>query len=163
MGIKDLLSVSQTCTTMRLLVKAYWPIAFNLTQTLQPFLKADLITSFRLMLKASGGIVSGSTALQFLDRTAYSSSDMDIYVSSENCAILEHWLLDHGMKKIRNDSIEISEYDRLREITSISDFQVPDSPKLIQLIGTKRNPVYAVLGFHSCRSFASHAHSQTAN
>ena len=52
------------------------------------------------MLKASGAVVSGSAALQFLDRVFYPSSDLDIYVSHANVEAAELWLLDHGMTKV---------------------------------------------------------------
>ena len=100
MPVKELLSVSRTCREMWLLVKAYWPLAFNLARVLQPFLMPDDVPSFRHMLKASGAVVSGSAALQFLDRVFYPSSDLDIYVSHANVEVAELWLLDHGMTKV---------------------------------------------------------------
>ena len=63
MPVKELLSVSHTCREMWLLVKAYWPLAFNLAWVLQPFLMPNDVPSFQHMLKASGAVVSGSAAL----------------------------------------------------------------------------------------------------
>jgi len=48
----------------------------------------------------SGAVVSGSVALQFLDRVSYPSADLDIYVSHVNVEAAELWLLDHGMTKV---------------------------------------------------------------
>ena len=53
--------------------------AFNLRKTLAPFLPSESIELSREMLQVTGGIISGSVALQFLDRTAFSSSDLDAY------------------------------------------------------------------------------------
>ena len=61
------------------IMKQYHERAFNLRKTLALFLPSESIEFSREMLQLTGGITSGSVALQFLDRTAFSSSDLDTY------------------------------------------------------------------------------------
>lgn len=152
--VRELLMVSRTCRAMRLLVKAYWPLAFNLARVLQPFLIPADVPSFRGMMKASGAIISGSVALQFLDRSSYPSSDLDIYVSHAHVNVVEPWLLEHGLTKVpRVDEPDATPqaYDRPLVIHSVEDFRAADSGRIVQLICTRRCPFSAILEFHSCR------------
>ena len=55
------------------------------------------------MLKALGGVISGSAALQFLNRLVYETANMDIYVPSQNYAVMEWWLLDQGLTKLLHE------------------------------------------------------------
>ena len=151
--IKELLLIARTCSALRLLVKAYWPLAFNLARLLLPFLLPEHVPGFRSMLKTVGGIVSGSIALQFLDRTSYECSDLDIYIPFENASVADDWISKHGMAKEppkANAGETPMGYGENRELTNITNYRVCRSGRLVQLISTKRSPVYAVLAFHSC-------------
>lgn len=100
---RELLRLLQTCRGLCLLVKAYWPLAFSLSHILCPFIGPGLVQSFRAMLKALGGVISGSAALQFLNRLVYETANMDIYVPSQNYAVMEWWLLDQGLTKLLHE------------------------------------------------------------
>jgi hypothetical protein len=118
------------------------------------------------MLMCSGAIVSGSMALQFLDRASYPSADLDIYVSHVNIEATELWLLDHGMTKVpppEGLDVMALDYASPPEILSVSDFRVPDSVRVIQLICTRRSPISAILGFHSCYSYSSRHYCTIGN
>ena len=159
LSIKDLLAMSRTSRGMLDVVKQYHKRAFNLQKTLAPFLPSESIESFREMLRATGGIISGSVALQFLDRASFSSSDLDVYVRGDMHLDAEDWLLSHGLTRITgevnvNDEIDVAEdYNFLQsQIDSVDNFRSPISSRIIQLISTKKSPILAVLHFHSCTS-----------
>jgi hypothetical protein len=106
------------------------------------------------MLMCSGAVVSGSVALQFLDRVSYPSANLGIYVSHVNVEVAELWLLNHGMTKVplnEGPDAMASDYASPLEILSVGDFHVPDSVRVIQLICTRWSPISTILGFHSCR------------
>lgn len=52
--------------------------------------------TFRHLLKTCNGVVSGSQALQFFDRTQYPESDMDIFLPLDGVKELGFWL-QHDM------------------------------------------------------------------
>lgn len=52
--------------------------------------------AFRSALGTCGGVVSGSQALQFFERTSYQLSDLDIYIRPEGSNALVTWLIKEG-------------------------------------------------------------------
>ena len=158
LSIKDILRVAQTCAAFKSAVSGYWKKAFNLAKLIYPFISHDKITSFRKMLMLTGGIISGSTALQFLDRAKYEKSDLDVYINHANSAKASAWFIDNGMKRVTRGSetpspeIDACEgYNGSSEV-HIEEFEARNSgePRTIQLIATNGNPILAVLRFHSC-------------
>ncbi|KAJ7683373.1 hypothetical protein B0H17DRAFT_942010 [Mycena rosella] len=53
-------------------------------------------TKFRGVLQTCGAIVSGSQILQFLDRTRYPDSDMDIFLRVGGIPVMAQWLRHQG-------------------------------------------------------------------
>ena len=126
---------------------------------MQPFIRPETLYCFRQMLQATGAIISGSTALQFLDRARYDDSDLDIFVNHLKCDIVSKWLLNQGMKRVKNisqptpDGIDdVDGYNGSGETHHVEEYEVTYSelPRRIQLIATSSDPVIAVLNFHSC-------------
>ena len=68
--------------------------AFNLTRLVCSFFPGEQVLSFQNMLKTTGGIISGSTALQFLDRTQYSVVDLDLYINQCHIDVASKWFLE---------------------------------------------------------------------
>lgn len=150
--IRELWRLAQTCSMMKELVETYKRSAFNFPGLLQPFIHSEHVDSFREMLHVTGGVISGSIVLQYLERVRFESSDLDIYVFRDKQADAVKWLQSHGLTRMTsNRDVDVSEeYDVLEDVESVESFVVPDSLKIVQIISTRRNPVIAVLKFHSC-------------
>lgn len=158
MPVDDLFRMSQTCKMMRDVVTVYWTTAFDLSRLIRPFIPGEQLASFQNMLKTTAGIISGSTALQFLDRTQYQAADLDLYINQSHIDVASKWFLDRGARRLFNHDrarhvVDISEgYHGSGEIHHIENFEVIHSiiPRTIQVIATYGDPVFAVLKFHSC-------------
>lgn len=159
MSINDILRLSRTCRLMRNIVEGYWRVAFNFSLLMQPFIRHETLYCFRKILQTTGGIISGSTALQYLDRARYENSDLDIFVNHSKCGILSEWLLNEGMRRVKNTLQPTShnvhdgdDYSPLGEMHHVEEYEVTqsDAARRIHLIATRKEPVLAVLNFHSC-------------
>lgn len=164
LSIKDLFRTSETCRAMKTAVEGYRKTAFNLSKLLEPFIPGESTTSFRKLLLSTGGLISGSTALQFLDRAKYDGSDLDFYVNHENCSEASAWLLKNGMKRVdrvhESPSHEIDTcegYDGSGQVHHIEEYEarISGETRSIQIIATKGKPILAVLKFHSCKHVKS--------
>ena len=74
--------------------------------------------------------ISGSTALQFFDRSCYADSDLDIYVEHRYCKPIALWLESIGYsfrprKTYQSNSLDIA----LEETLSESDFDMNNLPQ----------------------------------
>jgi hypothetical protein len=138
-------------------VNCYRRAAFNFPAIVQPFIGYQDVGSLQQLLEKTEGVISGSTALQYLDRVRFKTSDLDIYISAQRCAEASDWLLEHGMKKKANSDDKIGHgtdstigYTGITEVDHIEEFEVSISGRTVQLIATKHHPVLAILRFHSC-------------
>ena len=100
------------------------------------------------------GLISGSAALQLLDRRSFDDkSDLDIYVHHRNSALIYEWFVHHGMTESVHESdgidVVLDYSNQMNEINSVINFQVVNSSQIVQLVSTKRDPTLAVLAFHS--------------
>ncbi|KAI9010266.1 hypothetical protein DFJ74DRAFT_599414, partial [Hyaloraphidium curvatum] len=83
-----------TCRALYNPVKSYAVRTFNGDGLLGRFF--DDVAGFRAVLARTGAIVSGSTALQVLDRVRYKESDLDVYVLPPYARELCDWILGQG-------------------------------------------------------------------
>ena len=78
LSIGTIVALSRTCKRLshayRDLLRTQWNIDMKLSKFV-----ADS-TRFRLQLRESEAIISGSFAVQFFDRTTYQDSDLDIFI-----------------------------------------------------------------------------------
>ena len=152
--VRELLVLSRTCVWLQTLLQDYWRGAFNLSRLLEPFISNEDISEFRQLLRMTQGLISGSAALQLLDRRSFDDkSDLDIYVHHRNSALIYEWFVHHGMMESvhESDGIDVvPDYsNQMNEIDSVINFQVVNSSRIVQLVSTKRDPTLAVLAFHS--------------
>lgn len=151
--LKELLVILQTCKWLQKTLQRYWAKVFNFSTLLHPFLTLESIGSFRRLLQTSGGIISGSTALQFLDRRAFNtSSDLDLYVHRQQSPIVQAWFQTQGFSEVSPEHALVdagAHYRQSNEIVSVVNLKLDVSSRIIQLISTKRDPIFAVLSFHS--------------
>ncbi|KAF7976042.1 hypothetical protein HWV62_7946 [Athelia sp. TMB] len=79
-------SVGRTCKAAQTCVLQYQLSAFNINTHLARFLPDPI--EFRSMQARTGTIISGSNALQFMDRVHYRDADLDIYVNPGHGSIV---------------------------------------------------------------------------
>ena len=76
---KSLVLLLRTCRTLKAAVEAYIGLRFDVNRILGRYFAAP--RAFRYLQACTGTLISGSSALQFFDRSFYPSSDLDLYVS----------------------------------------------------------------------------------
>ncbi|KAG1746142.1 hypothetical protein EDB19DRAFT_1690698 [Suillus lakei] len=136
--------------------------AYNIHQHLSHFLSKPL--DFRSLQARTGTLIAGSNALQFLDRTFYPGSDMDIYVHPGHVREVLDYLVDREGYKFKPDSTqpedyreisldddELLSYYQIRGVESVLSVEKrgPDGPLKIQLIACETSPFDAIINFHS--------------
>jgi hypothetical protein len=72
--------------------------SFQLHRLLERYFAPLQILRFRELQCATGMFISGSTALQFFDRTVYPESDLDLYLEHRFSHAVAYWLLEVGYK-----------------------------------------------------------------
>jgi hypothetical protein len=122
----------------------------------------------------TGTLISGSNALQFLDRTFYEGSDLDLYVDNINREEVGSYLQSvgysfkpsntqsppftgvayrrSGRTEIVDPSDDIEIYG-MRGVAGVFNFIKEGSPeRKIQLITASHSPLEIILNFHSSES-----------
>ncbi|KIM38281.1 hypothetical protein M413DRAFT_448016 [Hebeloma cylindrosporum] len=163
---------SQTSKAAHNTVKSYLQRAFQLEHVLGPYFTSPQILEFRRLQFETGTFISGSTALQFFDRTVYPESDLDLYVERRYHAPIALWLESIGYIYCPpEDSTPQSDTFTLAQALSanarhgpqmsinseyagpsfIYNFQKSGSSRRIQLILSQsdRPPIEMLLNFHS--------------
>ncbi|KAH8115905.1 hypothetical protein DFH11DRAFT_1245685 [Phellopilus nigrolimitatus] len=155
----------RTCQLARRALKDYSRRAYNINKHLSRFFTEPL--EFRVLQAQTNAVVSGSTALQFMDRTLYEESDLDLYVTCPYAAQVCDWVIAYGGKGyvfdlsksygIEEGAIdnEVSNWNSYRwnRVTRVFNFKstVPSGANVlkIQVIVTMSSPMDCMLGFHS--------------
>ncbi|PPQ66092.1 hypothetical protein CVT24_000206 [Panaeolus cyanescens] len=157
-------------------VKSYFRRNFKISRILGKFFKSSEIPLFRYLQHRTGMVISGSAALQFLDRADYGKdTDLDVYVELRFCERICDWLQEigygfvpvetlpglefadmlsqslHSFHRIANHEMfyrskKIHTYFG-RGITKVFNF-TRDGHK-IQVITTESSPIEVILNFHS--------------
>jgi hypothetical protein len=113
----------------------------------------DNVREFVKMMKETHAVISGSTALQFFDRTIYQRADLDLYLDSRYLGVWKSKVFGFGYKLVprveRKETPSDSGYPCFEEIDTLDSFKHEGTNKVIQLMATKASPVRAILDFHS--------------
>lgn len=91
---RTLVWLSRTCHLVHEAVNHFFQRAYNINRHLSRFFPDPL--SFRSLQARTGLIISGSNALQFLDRTFYPESDLDIYSHPGHVYEVLEWIESFG-------------------------------------------------------------------
>jgi len=167
----DVIHFGQINKAARIAVTNYSQLNFDIKRMLSPYFSEEDIKSFRLVQLITGAVISGSTAVQFFDRTTYPGSDLDIYVEHQYCRDVAYWLVSRGYeyKPSKPDQpksfVEAFKSWNGNEIfplflqdaagyadhgvDNIFDFFKSGSERKIQLISAKACPIEVILNFHS--------------
>ncbi|KDR77818.1 hypothetical protein GALMADRAFT_65576 [Galerina marginata CBS 339.88] len=173
----DLYRYSWTCRDAHDAVSSYFRRNknFDLHKVLERYFSLeDVFIAFRELQAATGMFISGSTALQFLDRTEYPESDLDLYVQHRYRRPIAWWLKEIGYNVIphpnhQNLGLSLNQVlDLVPDFRTLQDhdthpaptkgyfgaatvynFEKVDPYRKIQLITCYRYPLEMVLNFHS--------------
>ena len=171
---RSLVRLLQTCHTLRLSVQDYIPRRFNITKLLSRYFHHP--ETFRHLQAATGTIISGSSVLQFFDRSYYAKSDLDLYVPLAWRAKVGQYLLKEGYSFVATrtqsslfaDAVDQKRvitnnglYGNFKGIAAVFTFKKRsghDKQLQVQVIVAVRSPMEVVLKFHSstlCSLFLS--------
>ncbi|KAH8092522.1 hypothetical protein BXZ70DRAFT_898119 [Cristinia sonorae] len=90
----EFLRFARTCRLAQSVVQGFIKRTFQINRILSRFF--DDPVAFRSLQARTGTLISGSVALQFLDRTFYPESDLDIYIPPQFDREVLLWLTKNG-------------------------------------------------------------------
>ncbi|KAH8092515.1 hypothetical protein BXZ70DRAFT_951211 [Cristinia sonorae] len=164
----EFLRLSRTCKLVHSIVRSYIKRTFNINRFLSRFFTDPV--SFRALQARTGTLISGSSALQFFDRTFYPKSDLDLYLQPFADREVAEWLFLDGFKFVPNatqpndweDAIEeattrLRNWNPMypsRSIHAVFDFSKPSphDPKvtlIVQCMVSQTTPIEIIMLFHS--------------
>ena len=165
----SLIRTALTCRAAKLAVATYMQGAFDINKHLSRFFPDPV--AFRSLQARTGSLISGSNALQFLNRTVYKKSDVDLYVPQWNAKVMVEFLHSLGYEycpspelpdlqaalELDSPPAQSSSIYELRGVIAVLRFLNPtlskDGPLEVQVMTTKV-PVECVLHFHSSEELA---------
>lgn len=169
---RELLRFSRLCAAAKLKVDSYMSRKFSIYRILDRFFDHNDSIEFRFLMRSTGLIVSGSSALQLFDRSLYEESDLDLFVNRRHADLVATWVLKRGYEfelslVQKNESLS---YDDLiffepRDLTedcfttfsdtrfyygfNVLNFVNRNTGRKVQVILAKDCPVSLILNFHS--------------
>ncbi|TCD68642.1 hypothetical protein EIP91_010297 [Steccherinum ochraceum] len=172
----EFLRLSRTCRDAYGVVRSYIKRTFNVNRLLSRFFQDPV--AFRSLQARTGLLVSGSTALQFFDRTSYPGSDLDMYLMPNAMVEVTTWLTGEGyeyepypeqapnlqdaMKALTDDPLidfitgAVVEHPLYptRSIHGVYSFTKPSpdpsvQPSKVQCIVAKTSPMQVIFSYHS--------------
>ncbi|KZV80359.1 hypothetical protein EXIGLDRAFT_687457 [Exidia glandulosa HHB12029] len=96
---RDLVHISRTCNGASQAVSNYLThtLTVDLCRMLARFFDTQsAVLEFRRLQAKYQFLISGSAALQLLDRTVYPKSDLDLYLFPNDAQVIGNWLIEHG-------------------------------------------------------------------
>ncbi|KAJ6579172.1 hypothetical protein DFH09DRAFT_913344 [Mycena vulgaris] len=96
-------------------MQQYRKIVWDPDRHFQPWF-GDCTEDFRSVLYESGAIVSGSQILQFLDRTTYLNSDMDIFLRIGGVLTMGNWLEARGYSRTCDSEDYVNHFKFQRDV-----------------------------------------------
>ena len=162
---KSLVLLLRTNHSVNTLIAVYIKRAYDIHRVLRQYFTDPL--SFRYLQAYTGTVISGSTALQFFDRSFYPESDLDIYAPKAWGNEVGRFLLRAGYAFVPHRSQHpnfdtavfarrvvsaTAVYGNFKGIAGVFNFvkTAPDGRTLkIQLIVAVRSPIEVILRYHS--------------
>lgn len=170
----ELMRVARTCRLAHTTVHDFIKRTFKINRFLLRFFTDPL--AFRSLQARTRTLISGSSALQFLDRTFYPESDLDLYIPSVEVDEVVTWLLGQGYKYVADeeqsddwkkavvmgaesffmadgvDDPDADYSDRTIQVvlTLVKPSPTPNGRDLkVQCIVARQSPIEVILNFHS--------------
>lgn len=172
MGPDDICRFSTVNREAHRIATDYITHRFSFLRILLRFFNTEEALHFWRLMATSGMLISGSSALQFFDRTFYPDSDLDVYLVNAYVPLVSGWLLSVGYSFRPSKEVTVTAangivlttntYERpphnsflpmtplaYTEEGSVLDFENLSNNKKIQLITCPVCPLQLILGFHS--------------
>lgn len=155
----SLFNLAKTCHSYHAALKPHYQLLWDINRHLKRYFSNPI--AFRNLQARTATLISGSSALQFLDRTIYDGSDLDLYVYDDMLKEVCEWIMSDGYVFVPRpgqqrdldiavlryrDPIEI--YD-MPGIVNIIDLVRPEGGPKIQVIAADKTPMQVILGFYS--------------
>ena len=144
-------------------------LLFDINHVLSPFFANP--TEFRVLQAYTGLLISGSMALQFLNRCTFGETDLDLYVEQHSAYVVIDWLTNHGYSMIprRRQGRNVRSMFSVRELRDPAvrggyshrpgqvciQFNGVFSKRKIDLIVTRDTVLSSILDFHSSERSSS--------
>ncbi|KAF5317751.1 hypothetical protein D9619_012541 [Psilocybe cf. subviscida] len=167
----DILRFGRTSKSAHHALQSYLRRRYRLSHVLAPFFTEDQTEGLRTLMSRTGMIISGSIALQFMDRTIYPGSDLDLYAPLKYAWQISDWLVSAGYTytplkaslptvdialRTAADNLETNHTWNMPptnrgylRATCVMNFTASDPPRKIQLMSTLRSTIELILSFHS--------------
>ncbi|THU94161.1 hypothetical protein K435DRAFT_579369, partial [Dendrothele bispora CBS 962.96] len=157
----DRFRYSLACKQARAYVVSFEERAFRVGRVLRRYFPDSLVLRrFRRLQYRLNILISGSTALQFFNRSFYASADLDLYVNYSCVPEVRKFLETHaGYNWVPRSHEERVAHYRLYEASVVTPayenrgivgvFNFERKTERVQVIATRHGPMDAVLGFHS--------------
>ncbi|THU82759.1 hypothetical protein K435DRAFT_563525, partial [Dendrothele bispora CBS 962.96] len=159
----DRVSYGLACKETRKYVASFDSRAFRIGRVLRRYFPdPSVLSKFQFLQYYLNILISGSTALQFFERSTYKTADLDLYLNYESVPQLKSFLeANAGYVWAPGCAHEMAAYRNLYEgevvtphipyeargIVKVFNFEREDAK--VQVIATKNGPMDAILGFHS--------------
>lgn len=153
---------------------------FNPNKLLEMYFSDPI--GFRSLQAQTHTLISGSSALQFLDRTVYPKTDLDLFVHPGEQGKVSYWLIEHEGYKFVQFPWQSSDLNvelgttwepghlnnhwpqfnlyRSRAISNVLVFKKGSNShgnlRKVEIIVPKTNPFHSVLDFHSSKLSSFH-------
>ena len=162
---RSLVLLLRTCRPVNNAVRMYMDKRFNINRILDRYFSDAM--SFRFLQARTGTLISGSSALQYFDRSFYPTSDLDIYVSRVWAREVGQFLLQQGYQFCRDSSQHptfnsalkekrvanaTAHYGNFKGIAAVFTFkkgQAKGEDLKVQVMASVRSPMEVILRFHS--------------
>jgi hypothetical protein len=107
---RSLIRIGRTCRLAKTSVSLFYARAFNINRHLSHFFTNPI--AFRSLQARTATLISGSNAVQFLDRSFYPESDLDLYVHPGHSKEVGMWLIEReGYTFVPNQRQRDEEFD----------------------------------------------------
>jgi len=177
---RTLVWLLRTCRMAHQAVTRFLQHAYNINRHLSRYFQDPL--QFRSLQAHTGLVISGSNALQFLDRTSYPESDLDLYAHPGHLYELMEWLESTGYNftpsahqaqdwhkhvsadwdgtatrfpRTPCDGLDLPWYPDIAAVYTFKQLVVINGEATelkVQVIETICNPIKTILKFHSSLS-----------
>lgn len=94
--IDDVQRLGSVSKHVRERVASYMTRRFQLARVLCPFMDETQVESFRALMERYQMVISGSITLQFLSRTVWTGTDLDLFVGMKEAPHIVKWLQQAG-------------------------------------------------------------------
>lgn len=164
----DAVRLGKTCLSAFKAYKNFVSRAYNIDKLYRRWFNNT--EGFRWLQAKTGTLVSGSTAVQYLDRVFYQSSDLDVYTFRNGAVEVVQWIVDEGYVYQPRGTFPDYESHMEQLMDNCGDEHWPAEEEyanggictvlefakdgaVVQLIVTRNSPFDAIMSFHSSQPF----------